>query len=73
MTSVLSSVDQRTNLVGQNRLELLLFRLQGPQFFGINVFKVREVLPCPALNLLPGAHNHVRGCGPRTGRAYYGD
>lgn len=49
MTSVLSSVDQRTNLVGQNRLELLLFRLQGPQFFGINVFKVREVLPCPAL------------------------
>jgi two-component system, chemotaxis family, chemotaxis protein CheV len=61
MTSVLSSVDQRTNLVGQNRLELLLFRLQGPQFFGINVFKVREVLPCPPLNVLPGAHAHVRG------------
>ncbi|MBU0911820.1 MAG: chemotaxis protein [Gammaproteobacteria bacterium] len=61
MTSVLSSVDQRTNLVGQNRLELLLFRLQGPQFFGINVFKVREVLPCPALNVLPGSHGHVRG------------
>ena len=61
MTSVLSSVDQRTNLVGQNRLELLLFRLQGPQFFGINVFKVREVLPCPALNVIPGAHGHVRG------------
>lgn len=61
MTSVLNSVDQRTNLVGQNRLELLLFRLQGPQFFGINVFKVREVLPCPSLTLLPGAHNHVRG------------
>jgi two-component system chemotaxis response regulator CheV len=61
MTSVLSSVDQRTNLVGQNRLELLLFRLQGPQFFGINVFKVREVLPCPSLNVLPGSHGHVRG------------
>jgi two-component system, chemotaxis family, chemotaxis protein CheV len=61
MTSVLSSVDQRTNMVGQNRLELLLFRLQGPQFFGINVFKVREVLPCPPLNVLPGAHAHVRG------------
>jgi two-component system chemotaxis response regulator CheV len=61
MTSVLSSVDQRTNMVGQNRLELLLFRLQGPQFFGINVFKVREVLPCPPLNVLPGAHTHVRG------------
>lgn len=61
MTSVLNSVDQRTNLVGQNRLELLLFRLQGPQFFGINVFKVREVLPCPPLNVLPGAHGHVRG------------
>lgn len=47
MTSVMDSVNQRTQLVGQNRLELLLFRLAGTQLYGINVFKVREVLPCP--------------------------
>ena len=46
MAGILDSVNQRTQLVGQNRLELLLFRLIGPQMFGINVFKVREVMPC---------------------------
>ncbi len=61
MSSLLSSVDQRTNIVGQNRLELLLFRLNGSQSFGINVFKVREVLQCPELSSLPGAHPNVRG------------
>ncbi|MCM8918712.1 MAG: chemotaxis protein CheV, partial [Candidatus Thiodiazotropha sp.] len=39
MAGVLDSVDQRTKLAGQNRLELLLFRLNGRQIFGINVFK----------------------------------
>lgn len=44
MAGVLDSVNQRTQLVGQNRLELLLFRLDGNQLYGINVFKVKEVL-----------------------------
>ena len=61
MSSLMSSVDQRTNIVGQNRLELLLFRLYGTQPFGINVFKVREVLQCPELSALPGSHPNVRG------------
>lgn len=61
MTSVLDSVNQRTQLVGQNRLELLLFRLAGAQLYGINVFKVREVLPCPPLTSLPHANPVVRG------------
>jgi two-component system chemotaxis response regulator CheV len=54
-------VDQRTNLAGHNRLELLLFFLNGKQPFGINVFKVREVLQCPELSSIPGAHPTVRG------------
>jgi len=33
MSGVLSSVDARTKLVGQNRLELLLFHLGGSQHF----------------------------------------
>jgi two-component system chemotaxis response regulator CheV len=44
MAGVMDAVNQRTQLVGQNRLELLLFRLNGKQLYGINVFKVREVL-----------------------------
>jgi len=39
MVGVMDSVDQRTQLVGQNRLELLLFRLGGRQLYGINVLK----------------------------------
>ena len=61
MASVLDSVNQRTQLVGQNRLELLLFRLSGKQIYGINVFKVKEVLQCPPLNLLPQRKPVVRG------------
>ncbi|MDY0007621.1 MAG: chemotaxis protein, partial [Spongiibacteraceae bacterium] len=61
MAGVLDSVNQRTQLVGQNRLELLLFRLAGGQVYGINVFKVKEVLPCPRLTLVPRRHPVVRG------------
>ena len=59
MASVLSGVDARTKLVGHNRLELLLFRLDGRQRYGINVFKVREVVSCPPLTKLPNAHPAV--------------
>ena len=45
MAGVMDKVNQLTELVGQNRMELLLFRLSGlTQRYGINVFKVREVL-----------------------------
>ncbi|MAA63974.1 MAG: chemotaxis protein CheW [Alteromonadaceae bacterium] len=61
MAGVLDSVNQRTQLVGQNRLELLLFRLMGRQVYGINVFKVKEVLQCPKLSSLPKSNAVVRG------------
>lgn len=61
MAGVMDSVNQRTQLVGQNRLELLLFRLAGNQLYGINVFKVKEVLQCPKLTLLPKLNPVVRG------------
>jgi len=61
MAGVLDTVNKRTQLVGQNRLELLLFKLDGPQIYGINVFKVREVLPCPSLTCLPRSSAVVRG------------
>jgi two-component system chemotaxis response regulator CheV len=61
MASILDSVNQRTQMVGQNRLELLLFKLRGRQVYGINVFKVRDVLQCPQLTELPQRHRVIRG------------
>lgn len=61
MSGVMASVDQRTQLAGRNRLELLMFRLSGSQLYGINVFKVREVLQCPPLSNVPQSHRVIRG------------
>ena len=61
MASLLDSVDQRTKLVGQNRLELLTFRLLGSQIFAINVFKVQEVQQLPKLNIIPKSDPVVVG------------
>lgn len=61
MANVLATVDQRTNLVGENRLELLLFRINSMQLFAINVFKVKEVVKLPPLNAMPGSHPHISG------------
>jgi len=67
MAGVLDSVNQRTQLVGQNRLELLLFNLGGAQLYGINVFKVKEVLQCPELTEIPKRHPVIRGVAPIRG------
>ncbi len=61
MSGFIASVDARTQLAGHNRLELLLFRLGEKQRFGINVFKVREVIQCPLLTQMPGSHSMVKG------------
>ena len=61
MAGVLDSVDMRTQLAGHNRLELLLFRLGGRQLYGINVFKVQEVIRCPRLTRLPQSNSKVVG------------
>jgi two-component system chemotaxis response regulator CheV len=61
MASILDSVDQRTQLVGENRLEILMFRLVGRQLFAINVFKVQEVLLMPKLTLMPQRHRFICG------------
>jgi two-component system chemotaxis response regulator CheV len=68
MSSMIDGVDQRTNLAGTNRLELLLFRLGGVQLYGINVFKVREAIPCPALTNMPNAHRVIKGVASIRGK-----
>lgn len=61
MAGVLDGVNQRTQLVGNNRMELLLFRLTGKLRYGINVFKVQEVIQCPSLTHIPNSHPVVCG------------
>ena len=61
MAGILDSVNQRTQMVGANRLEILMFRLAGRQLFAINVFKVQEVLHMPKLTLIPQCHAYVCG------------
>jgi len=43
-SSFMKEVDARTNLAGANQMELLLFDVGTVETFGINVFKVREVM-----------------------------
>lgn len=61
MAGMLDDIDLRTRMAGQNRLEMLMFRLYGRQLFGINVFKVKEVVQCPPLTEMPGSHPVIRG------------
>jgi two-component system chemotaxis response regulator CheV len=57
-----------SNRLAGTRLELLLFRLNGPQLFGINVFKVQEVIAYRNLTRLPGAHPLVEGVATLRGK-----
>jgi two-component system chemotaxis response regulator CheV len=68
MAGILEGVDKRTQLVGENRLELLMFRLEGRQLYGINVFKVREVIRCPNLTHVPNSNPVVRGIANMRGQ-----
>ncbi len=61
MSSFLTGVDQRTSLAGMNRMELLLFTIKGKQLFGINVFKVREVIRTPAISPVPKSDSRIVG------------
>jgi two-component system chemotaxis response regulator CheV len=51
-----------------NRLEILLFRLDGRQLFGINVLKVKEIIPCPRLTQIPRSDRTVLGVAELRGK-----
>lgn len=67
MSTALHEIDERTNLTANNKFELLLFRLgEAPgtnhrELFGINVFKVREILVMPNITEIANAPPHVMG------------
>lgn len=61
MSKLLETVDQRTNLVGENRLELLMFLLNGRQLFALNVFKIQEIVQVPVISEIPHRNSVVCG------------
>jgi two-component system chemotaxis response regulator CheV len=69
MSNLLESIDSRTNLVGENRLELLMFRLKSQQIFAINVFKIQEVVQVPPLTQMPHSHPAICGVAHLRGKA----
>ncbi|WP_374641300.1 chemotaxis protein [Hydrogenophaga sp.] len=67
MSTALNDVHERTNLTANNKFELMLFRLgEAPgtdrrELFGINVFKVREIMVMPTITAMVNAPQHVLG------------
>lgn len=67
MATAQREIDERTNLTGSNMFELLLFQLgsnsnkEQAELFGINVFKVREIVIIPEITAIAGAPNYSRG------------
>jgi two-component system chemotaxis response regulator CheV len=67
MSELLKNIDARTKLAGTNKLEILLFSLGTDlrsgrnECFGINVFKVREVMRAPAITRAPDMPEAVEG------------
>ena len=67
MKSVQKEIDERTNLTSSNKFELLLFRLGADnalgqsELFGINVFKIREIVAMPTITPIVGATPHSLG------------
>lgn len=67
MSELLKNIDARTRLAGTNKLEILLFSLGADsrtgrrETFGINVFKVREVMRTPEITAAPDMPAAVKG------------
>ena len=67
MSELLKNIDGRTRLVGTNKLEILMFTLGldgrsgRREMFGVNVFKVREVMRAPAITRAPDMPAAVEG------------
>lgn len=75
MTNSIQSVTDSTRLAGTNQLEILMFRLeesenqQETELFGINVFKVRELIEAPILTQTPEASEFLAGYANIRGKA----
>jgi len=61
-SDLLSRIETSTGTgKGAGQLELLLFRLDDRTLYGINVFKIKEILPCPPVNEVPMSDPRIIG------------
>jgi two-component system, chemotaxis family, chemotaxis protein CheV len=67
MNTIQQEVDERTKLTANNKFELMLFRLgRSPgsdtsELYGINVFKLREILAMPPIHSIANSPKNVLG------------
>ncbi|MEO5357707.1 MAG: chemotaxis protein [Nitrospirae bacterium YQR-1] len=62
MAELMEEVFQRANLATSNQMEMLTFFLTDNQLYGINVFKIIEVIECPPKIIkMPNSHHSVNG------------
>jgi two-component system chemotaxis response regulator CheV len=67
MDAFQKEIDERTNLTSSNKFEMLLFRLGGNadgglgELFGINVFKIREIVPMMEITKAAGTKSPMLG------------
>lgn len=67
MDNFQKEIDERANLALSNKFELLLFRLgaayqdEQPELFGINVFKLREIVPMTNITRAAGMKSPLLG------------
>ena len=60
--SVMDEAHQRANLAFSNEMEMLTFYLTDEQLYGINVFKIIEIMECPkVVTKTPHAHPVIKG------------
>lgn len=70
MDTGLDEVEKRTSLALSNQMEMLIFYLNDQQLYGINVFKIIEIVECPkTITRLPLSHKSIVGTIDFRGKA----
>jgi len=67
MDTTQKEIDERSGLTSNNKFELMLFRLgvsphsETSEVYGINVFKLRELMAMPTVNSIANSPPHIMG------------
>ncbi|MFQ3573451.1 MAG: chemotaxis protein [Thermodesulfovibrionales bacterium] len=70
MITDMDEINRRSRLALSNQMEMLIFYLSDRQLYGINVFKIIEILECPRnMTRLPMSHESIVGTVDFRGRA----
>jgi len=59
---LLSKIEAQTGTgKSSGQVELLIFRLHGDTLFGVNVFKIKEIMPAPPISQVPKSDPRIVG------------